>query len=239
MPQFIVTMTSPIIEADSEEEAIQWADEHGGNHWEAASPDRLRGLTYTLVNEEGEEYDKFDNFNDALRMLNEFPNDSIVVTISTMVAGRSVEDYLAVFIHGYCDAMLWANTECVDAKGERTDTEVNPAWWQTDQKPNWGIDAFDEPSQTAITEDCTNFVNSNAADLTAAYEATSHKYGPEQAGQDFALTRNHHGAGFWDRGLNDIGTRLTEDAHIYGDSNAECYDPDIEKPNDDTRAHLV
>ena len=35
---------------------------------------------------------------------------------------------------------------------------------------------------------------------------------------DFALTRNRHGAGFWDRGLGDIGARLTEAAHAYGDS---------------------
>jgi hypothetical protein len=38
-----------------------------------------------------------------------------------------------------------------------------------------------------------------------------------QAGHDFWLTRNRHGAGFWDRGLGDAGRMLTEMAHPYGE----------------------
>ena len=37
-----------------------------------------------------------------------------------------------------------------------------------------------------------------------------------QAGQDFWLTRNGHGVGFWDRGLNDLGERLSKAAKVYG-----------------------
>ena len=37
-----------------------------------------------------------------------------------------------------------------------------------------------------------------------------------QAGHDFWLTRNGHGAGFWDRGLGERGDRLTNAAHVYG-----------------------
>jgi len=43
----------------------------------------------------------------------------------------------------------------------------------------------------------------------------------EQAGHDFILTANRHGAGFWDRGLGDAGGKLTEAAHAYGDIDAE------------------
>lgn len=32
----------------------------------------------------------------------------------------------------------------------------------------------------------------------------------EMIGHDFWLTRNGHGAGFWDRGLGDVGIKLTE-----------------------------
>jgi hypothetical protein len=32
----------------------------------------------------------------------------------------------------------------------------------------------------------------------------------EQIGHDFWLTRNGHGAGFWDRGLGVVGDKLTE-----------------------------
>ena len=41
---------------------------------------------------------------------------------------------------------------------------------------------------------------------------------PEQVGHDFWLTRNRHGAGFWDRGLGERGDRLTTMAHAYGES---------------------
>jgi hypothetical protein len=34
-------------------------------------------------------------------------------------------------------------------------------------------------------------------------------------GHDFWLTRNHHGAGFWDRGLGDAGKILTTLAQGY------------------------
>jgi hypothetical protein len=40
----------------------------------------------------------------------------------------------------------------------------------------------------------------------------------DQMGHDFWLTRNHHGAGFWDRGLGDLGDALTKWAHTYGDA---------------------
>jgi hypothetical protein len=39
-----------------------------------------------------------------------------------------------------------------------------------------------------------------------------------QVGHDFWLTRNGHGAGFWDRGIGDYGDALTEHAHSFGAS---------------------
>lgn len=43
----------------------------------------------------------------------------------------------------------------------------------------------------------------------------------ERAGHDFWLTRNRHGAGFWDRHSDEpgriIGRQLTELAHAYGE----------------------
>jgi hypothetical protein len=146
-----------------------------------------------------------------------------------------------VFIHGYCVAMLWANTSVEG--DEDGSTDVDPAWWQTSADPNWGILAFDDDSRTKITDDCEAFITTCADDLTAAdtladtkpLHTEDKRYGPEQAGHDFALTRNHHGAGFWDRGLGDVGDRLTEIAHGYGESNAWITDPDDDSDN---LAHL-
>ena len=43
---------------------------------------------------------------------------------------------------------------------------------------------------------------------------------PEQVGHDLWLTRNHHGAGFWDRpeiyGCQENADRLTKSAHCFG-----------------------
>jgi hypothetical protein len=56
--------------------------------------------------------------------------------------------------------------------------------------------------------DCAEFQAANAEDLADLDMV--------QAGHDFWLTRNGHGAGFWDRGLGDVGDRLTDAAHVYG-----------------------
>jgi hypothetical protein len=41
----------------------------------------------------------------------------------------------------------------------------------------------------------------------------------EQIGHDFWLTRSHAGAGFWDRGLGEVGQKLTEIAQEFGELN--------------------
>ena len=40
---------------------------------------------------------------------------------------------------------------------------------------------------------------------------------PESVGHDFWLTRNRHGAGFWDRGYGQLGDELTKWAHSFGE----------------------
>lgn len=53
--------------------------------------------------------------------------------------------------------------------------------------------------------------------LLAAYRATQEM---SQFGHDWVLTRNHHGAGFWDRGLGDLGKRITDLVQPYGEIHA-------------------
>jgi hypothetical protein len=66
----------------------------------------------------------------------------------------------------------------------------------------------------AMLADCADFQQANAADLEAAYETP--EYTPSNAGHDFWLTRNGHGAGFWDRDLGTVGDRLSEACKPYG-----------------------
>lgn len=70
------------------------------------------------------------------------------------------------------------------------------------------------------------FVSDNLSDLLAYVrgcydgerEGYDHSQGyPESyAGHDLWLTRSGHGAGYWDRGLGELGDRLTEAAKSYG-----------------------
>lgn len=101
---------------------------------------------------------------------------------------------LEKFLRAYMVCALWSST---DANGEPLDAAYDSS------------DLSDEAAST-MRDDCRDFLESNAADIEAA------KMSEEQAGHDFWLTRNRHGAGFWDRGLGAIGTKLSEAARVYG-----------------------
>ena len=70
-------------------------------------------------------------------------------------------------------------------------------------------DLEDDDAKELIS-DCLGFL-SEASTLLAKTSLTF-----DSAGHDFLLTRNGHGAGFWDRGLGKIGDKLTDMAHNYG-----------------------
>jgi hypothetical protein len=58
--------------------------------------------------------------------------------------------------------------------------------------------------------DCAAFARANAAELALAGD-------DQQNGHDYWLTRNRHGAGFWDRGYPlAVAGALTEAAHADG-----------------------
>jgi hypothetical protein len=56
----------------------------------------------------------------------------------------------------------------------------------------------------------TGFIDANAATIKAAGLSGG------DVGHDLWLTQNHHGAGFWDRGLGELGDELTTAAHAEG-----------------------
>lgn len=98
------------------------------------------------------------------------------------------------FARGYFEVMEW--TDC---------TSDNP---ELESAEGFGPDFI-----ATATADCAAFCESYAADLS---EAETLGEDMHRAGVDFWLTRNHHGAGFWDRGLGEVGKRLTDAAHSYG-----------------------
>ena len=99
------------------------------------------------------------------------------------------------FTRAYIECALWSSN---GDDGEPLDREYN-----------WTYLA--EETLAKMIDDCTAFQRDN--DLS--------DYPSENAGHDFWLTRNGHGAGFWE---NDFGTetqcrKLTDAAHAYGEAN--------------------
>lgn len=69
---------------------------------------------------------------------------------------------------------------------------------------------FDLPPETwdRIRREVREFVQDAADDLQGMSEV--------EIGHNLVLTRNRHGAGFWDLGLGERGDRLTEKARLLG-----------------------
>ena len=79
------------------------------------------------------------------------------------------------------------------------------------------VEDFSVLSLNKIIKDCKEF---KAECKKAGLDLK--KWGESQAGHDFWLTRNGHGAGFWDRGRKD-GDALTEIAKSFGGVDVICY----------------
>lgn len=74
---------------------------------------------------------------------------------------------------------------------------------------NYGPDDISLESLDSMRMDILDFIDGAGA-LVDGMD-------PAQVGHDFWLTRNRHGAGFWDRGLGDVGDKLTAMSHPYGE----------------------
>ena len=72
-----------------------------------------------------------------------------------------------------------------------------------------------------ISDFAPEFVTLAERELCEAWDTAqllqgSEWWTPEQFGHDFWLTRNGHGAGFWDRGQGRVGDLLSDMAGSYG-----------------------
>lgn len=108
------------------------------------------------------------------------------------------------FTQAYIKCALWSSSE--GEKGEilldEYDGDIAPA------------------TLARMSADCAAFQQTHTALLEQWYELGQRE---DYAGHDFWLTRNGHGAGFWDRFSDDqsggaIGKALTDAAHAYGEA---------------------
>lgn len=101
---------------------------------------------------------------------------------------------LQSFVSAYIECALWSST---DDDGVPLDS-------------NYGPEDLAPEALAQMEADCISFC---AALCLFRWDAVMSDV---QAGHDFWLTRNGHGAGFWDRGLGSTGDALTTHAESYG-----------------------
>lgn len=114
------------------------------------------------------------------------------------------DDDRATVLHHYLVAGLWSSIGY--------DDETDETEYHLDDR--YDVDDCTNPESAAA--DIADFMGAQFVDLVDIME--NHGATLEQIGHDFLLTRDHHGAGFWDRGYGEVGYRLTAAAHVYGDS---------------------
>jgi len=157
------------------------------------------------------------------RIIDQRVRDFVAETGLDLVA---VSEYVEDVVTGYIGTLLWSEScngtaplhvcDHLSRQGDEAadcDTSLDSLGYAENDLAG---EAYD-----SIREDVADFVCANWADL----------YGSDmdagQAGHDFLLTRNHHGAGFWDRGLGERGDRLTANAHPYGATDAYVGDDEL------------
>jgi len=118
---------------------------------------------------------------------------------------RTKEELLAFigvddFMSQYVETLLWSTT---DEEGYPLDD-------------NYEIEDFTKEGLQRIMDDCETFRAKRGVE--AAIESSEYEGADEQAGHDFWLTRNGHGAGFWDGDWPEpAATTLTKAAEAMGE----------------------
>lgn len=112
------------------------------------------------------------------------------------------------FVVAYLECALWLET----AYGVPEDTG-DGNFYESFESYGFTLDDIEPEAKRAAFRDCLDFLSANDALLVMTDGS------PTRHGYDFWLTRNGHGAGFWDRGYGKVGDVLTKAAKVYGNRN--------------------
>jgi hypothetical protein len=110
-----------------------------------------------------------------------------------------MSQYVEQFVAHYIECALWSSNDESDERGGKPLDE------------NYGPDDLAPEARAGMERECASFIAASGVEGSDNWNA-------EQAGHDFWLTRNGHGAGFWDRGHGAEGDALSKVAKSYGSS---------------------
>lgn len=119
---------------------------------------------------------------------------------------------LTTFLNAYITCAIWSSTDQDD-----DNTPLDKNFTPNDLSPQ---------ALVTMRADCERFLQESGL-------APTHPLWHEtRAGHDFWLTRNHHGAGFWDGDWPEpLATRLTDLAHTFKEQTLYV--------GDDNKLHLM
>lgn len=114
------------------------------------------------------------------------------------------------FTTAYVTAALWASTD-----------ETNPEQGGEPLDSNYDLDDIEPETLAQMVEDCRQFQDKNTELINDENVAVESDHSCDaRAGHDFWLTRNGHGAGFWDGDWKEpAATKLTDAAKKAGEYN--------------------
>lgn len=115
-------------------------------------------------------------------------------------SGADIED----MVTGYLECQLWAGHDM-----DRDEDGNSPTLDE-----NYGLEDISAEYVEAVTAEISEIV----AYHPLAVRMYLARRSSGDFGHDFYLTREGHGAGFWDRGLGDLGDYLTGIAKSYGEA---------------------
>jgi hypothetical protein len=118
---------------------------------------------------------------------------------------------LKTFTNAYIECLLWAETDDDGTPLDRT----------------YSAEDLAPEARENIDRDCAAFYAQAEPMYAGRYNEPGEWSDDERAGHDFWLTRNGHGAGFWDRAYtaaedgeilaDDLGDRLSDLAKTFGE----------------------
>lgn len=146
-------------------------------------------------------------------------------TCPTLPEGPINRNSFDTFTDSYLETAIWSSTveyeelqvaaeagidACKDAlESHDDDDSFKAGHYGIPMDECFGVEDIAEDSLRAMVNDCLSFQH--------MYQTLLADCDNSQAGHDFWLTRNHHGAGFWDGDYPEsIGQSLTDAAHAEG-----------------------
>lgn len=192
-----------------EVERLQWVDgdyDQGGAYWGRSGE---TDYIYRACGESGDEVEEI--FVRAPSLIE--AKTEIEKTYPNATFAPSAE--LDSMVGAYVEAALWATTN------ERYHEDPEN---ESEKLDDSGYELADA-ARNAMKADCADFLGSYGDLIQQAVD--EHGYSIEQAGHDFFLTRSGHGVGFWDRGLGELGTKLTDASQAYGEADLYVGDDNL------------